>query len=467
MPPTTSRQPERIPPNTSARRSKDTSNPTPSSSSSKPSHRQTALSNDHVYGMIMWLPPEDKSLVVWGPDGRSHAASTGALCGLQDRCYDHPVLVLSPLPRSSSITSTVARRDSCQQDQRITILMITSFSERDIMEKFPSPSHAKHRRTYLPISPAGQHPDLADIPVLRLESDLWLAKKSYVNTNQKFTIPRQALWDYQMTGSRRRDPDCDVGGPRYALTRESYLNVARFAKYDIPSVSASVSIPVALPSPPPSPTTTRNTRAPPQVSPPPSTVAQRLGLTDSTRGHGMLNNRDVSTNTSRPQPRTTSTLFQTFQAERVRPDALNPGRGTGVAASRTEVTPLLPIHVYQSDGMVGRRSGSPRRRTREGYYYAGGAPSHSQTRDGLIVVCVGLALLAGAGCGVWAAWVYRAAIGRGLLAPGRWIVENGWEMIKTALRFGWGILSWVFKWAAGAAKGLAGWAWDKLKGVWG
>ncbi|KAM7219705.1 hypothetical protein V8F06_004918 [Rhypophila decipiens] len=403
--------------------------------------------------------------------------STGALCGFESGCYNHPVLVLSPVPTNSSITSATARRDSCRQEQNTTILIITSFGGRDIMEKYPLSSGAEERRTYLPISPARQHPDLTDIPVLRLEGDLRMAKRSYVNITRKYTIPLQALRDYRDPGNWRGDhPDGDISGLRYVLTRESYLVVARQAKYNIPTVSAAgVSIPVALPSPPPvppppppppplSPSMSRSTAgygASRQVPPPPSTTAaQRLGLSNPTRG--ILASRDIPSNI--PQP-PTSTLFQTFQPDRVRPDVLNPGRGTRVAATRTEVTPLLPVHVYQSGGWAGRRSGSPRRRHRDGYYFAGRAPPPSEARDGLIVVGVGLALLAGAGCGVWASWVYRAAIGRGLLVFGRWLVENGWKMIKTLLKFGWRLLLSVVKWLGGVLKGTAGWAWEKLNGV--
>ncbi|KAM7185063.1 hypothetical protein V8F33_012625 [Rhypophila sp. PSN 637] len=469
MPPTTPRQSDRMPPNTGVRRSKDTSNTTPSPSSSQPSCHHTVLSDNHVYGLIMWLPPEDEIQVVWGPDRRSQETSTGALCGLRSGCYDHPVLVLSPFPTNSSITSAIAGQDSFLQEQNTTILIITSFGGKDIMEMYPLPSNAKKRRTYLPISPAGRHPDLADIPVLRLEADFRLAKKSYVNITRKHTIPRQALRDYRTTGNRRGDhPDGDICGLRYVLTRESYLIVARQAKYTIPAVSAAaVSIPVALPSPPPpppSPSMSRSTAgcgASRQVPPPPSTTAaRRPGLTSPIRG--ILARRNIPSNI--PQP-PTSTIFQNFQPEQVRPDGLNPGRGTRVAAARTEVTPLLPVHVYQSGGWAGRRSGSPRRRHRDGYYLVGKAPPPSEPRDGLIVVGVGLALLAGAGYGVWVAWVYRAAIGRGLLVSAEWIVEKGWEMIKTVLKFGRGLLLLVVKWVGGVVKGTARWAWEKLNGL--
>ncbi|KAK4209069.1 hypothetical protein QBC37DRAFT_59212 [Rhypophila decipiens] len=466
MPPTTPRQSDRPPPNTGARRSRDTSNTTPSSSSTQPPYHHTALSDNHVYGVIMWLPPEDEIQVVWGPDGRSQVTSTGALCGLEGGCYNHPVLVLSPVPTNSSITSATARRDSCRQEKNTTILIITSFGGRDIMEKYPSHSNAEKRKTYLPISPAGRHPDLTDIPLLRLEADFSLAKKSYVNITSKYNIDRQALRDYRTIGNRGGDHrDGDISGLRYVLTRESYLVVARQAEYNIPAVSAAgVSCPVALPSPPPSPSMSRSTvgygtsRQVP--SPPSTTAAQRLGLTNATRG--ILACRDIPSNI--PQPPTT-TLFQNFQAQRVRPDVLNPGRGSRVAAGTTEVTPLLPVHVYQSGGWAGRRSGSPRRRHRDGYYPVGRAPPPSELRDGLIVVGVGLALLTGAGCGVWAAWVYRAPIGRGLLVSGRWLVENGWKIIKTVLKFGWRLLLSAVKWLGGVVKGTARWAWEKLNGV--
>ncbi|KAM7187764.1 hypothetical protein V8F20_010821 [Naviculisporaceae sp. PSN 640] len=444
----TPRQRDRIQANHGLRRSNTTSSSPPSSSSHR-SHHHAPFSNHYVYGLIMWLPPEKEEVFI---DDHPYTTSTGLLCGLDSGCYDHPVLVLSPVSESS--LNIIGTTDS-EQDRIVTVLMITSFGGRDLLKKFPSPSSAAERRAYLPISPANQHPDLVDLPVLKLEGNLDMAKKCYVDVTQRHNIPRRALRQYRKKGNRRRSAYTDLLSEWYVLTRESYLIVAQQSGYIIPVVSAPVSLPAVLPSPPPSPSTPRRARR--QFSLPPTSFAQRVGV-DGSRAREFL--------APLPRPQRVPTLFENFQAERVRPDVLNPGRGTRVAATRTEVTPLLPVHNYHRIGRVGR-SDSPLCRARAGYYNVGGESAHPQTRQVLVALCFILAFLAGTGYGVWAAWIYRAAIGRGLLFTGRWVVEQGWAIIRIVLKFGLRILSWAVKWVAGAAKGAAEWVWERLKGLMG
>lgn len=137
----------------------------------------------------MWLPPEDEITVD---------------TNLQDGCYDHPVVIISPQPSGGEVV----------------ILMMTSLNETDLLEKYPR--NTALRRKHLPIYPSNRHPDL-DI-LLSLEGDQNLKKNSYIRTDRQHSIEFAALRPY-------RGPRIEVN---YVLTTESYQQVIKHAGFHAP-----------------------------------------------------------------------------------------------------------------------------------------------------------------------------------------------------------------------------------------
>ncbi|KAM7196772.1 hypothetical protein V8F33_005891, partial [Rhypophila sp. PSN 637] len=330
----------------------------------------TPISNDYFYGLIMWLPRGNEVIPI---NESLHAGGTSiaALCDpkLPIKCYDHPVLVLSPIPKSTSSTNDAGDM------QTVTILIITSFRGKSILERFPrplaSPVTSPEVEYYLPIWPASPHPDLPDVPVLRLKDGTHangreMAKKSYVNLQNKHHVPLRALRGYQCHTTTTTAPSSDRAGgggaigsfqgqngsgtSRWVLTGESYLLVAERAGFVVPTV-VSAPAPAPAPVPPPLPvvprlgdTTTgsaRPRRMIPMCTPgpgatiaetwsaarqpliPPTTAAERLGLqrhgdsASSHGGYGTINTISSTSTTSSTRPRllvASPTLWAQFQA---------------------------------------------------------------------------------------------------------------------------------------------------------
>ncbi|KAH7130992.1 hypothetical protein EDB81DRAFT_950411 [Dactylonectria macrodidyma] len=111
-------------------------------------------------GKIMWLPKQSE---------------LQRDLGIDDGCYNHPVVVLSPFPES----------------EKVIVLLITSLKGRAIKDcRWTQDVRAGH----LPVHPCDPHPDNGK--VLRLKSNRELTKKSYVKTMKKLKIPLHCLRDY-------------------------------------------------------------------------------------------------------------------------------------------------------------------------------------------------------------------------------------------------------------------------------
>ncbi|KAI0146448.1 hypothetical protein BJ166DRAFT_64978 [Pestalotiopsis sp. NC0098] len=87
--------------------------------------RWQGIKRQHLAGYIGWLPP---------------MSTEGVDRSLSDGCYNHPIVILSPLAR----------------DGKVVILILTSFDGVDLATKHRS---AQIRQRYLPISPSPAHPD--------------------------------------------------------------------------------------------------------------------------------------------------------------------------------------------------------------------------------------------------------------------------------------------------------------------
>lgn len=131
-------------------------------------------------------------------------STEGVDCSLSDGCYNHPIVILSPLAR----------------DGKVVILILTSFDGVDLATKHRS---AQIRQRYLPISPSPAHPD--NKMLLHLDhSSLPLRKASNVNTHALHTIVLTSLHPY----SNARDD--------YVLSASSYQELIKYAKFEAPLV---------------------------------------------------------------------------------------------------------------------------------------------------------------------------------------------------------------------------------------
>ncbi|KAK4097463.1 hypothetical protein N658DRAFT_289369 [Parathielavia hyrcaniae] len=150
-------------------------------------------SSAQLAGLIMWLPrleglPDHSEL----PRG----------------CYHHPVVILSE--QSSSPAG------------RVVILILTSFGETDILDKFPGRSERDRRlrMAYLPIHPTAPHPDTG--AQLFLEGQAKLRCNTYANTRDQHTVPLDILRPYDRKATNET---------RYAVTRDSYHQLVRQAHF--------------------------------------------------------------------------------------------------------------------------------------------------------------------------------------------------------------------------------------------
>ncbi|KAJ1327381.1 hypothetical protein MN608_06708 [Microdochium nivale] len=113
-------------------------------------------------GLIMWLPLPKKNNV-----------------SLAKGVYNHPVVILSPSPRSGG---------------QVDFLVLTSLRETDLLHRYP---HDKHKRLrYLPIHPAPRHPDNDALLRLSSRSTEELVKKTYVGTEKVHSARLKDLQEY-------------------------------------------------------------------------------------------------------------------------------------------------------------------------------------------------------------------------------------------------------------------------------
>ncbi|AEO63740.1 uncharacterized protein THITE_2126199 [Thermothielavioides terrestris NRRL 8126] len=334
----------------------------------------------------MWLPPRDGL--------ETHAE-------LPEGCYDHPVVILSP--------------QASPPDDYVVVLIVTSFDETDIRDRFPRDRDAALRRAYLPIHPAS-NPDVET--VLHLADGAELSKKSYVNTRKKHTVPLRIIRPYVGHGP--------AAAEQYILTRESYLALARHARFDT-YLPATVREPGPLLA-----------ELPP---------AERLGL-EPPVSHGTMAVAKAPTPPLSPilrdtSPYTTPALRSYPPAERLGP-APPISYGT-IPVARAAPPPPLP-HLTRDDFL--RTTTTPALRP---YHYPSRQSQHDATPlprfhysqptaryragatlwpDGsglpsgrvgpllpfprkLLLYAIVVCLYCG---GLWAGWAYRAEIGAALLA---------------------------------------------------
>ncbi|ORY63323.1 uncharacterized protein BCR38DRAFT_226616 [Pseudomassariella vexata] len=116
----------------------------------------------HLAGCIMWLPrKEDINLDI----------------EIEDGCYNHPVVILSPQPKP----------------KMVTLLLITSFNSTSLEAKHAN--DVKTRLKHLPIKPAESHPDNGKLLFLEDEGRP-LRKTSWVKTETQHLVPLKVLRSY-------------------------------------------------------------------------------------------------------------------------------------------------------------------------------------------------------------------------------------------------------------------------------
>ncbi|KAI1846920.1 hypothetical protein JX265_004889 [Neoarthrinium moseri] len=144
-------------------------------------------------GYIAWLPRRD---------------CTNANLGLDEGCYNHPVVIISPLV----------------QGDEVGIFLITSLDDNDLATKYRSKNT---RLNYLPIAPSNFHPDNGKL--LYLEDQAKLRKKSYVNTGRQYRVPLSSLHPY-----------CNTGRV-FVLDKHSYQELICYAGLNVPELDSRVS----------------------------------------------------------------------------------------------------------------------------------------------------------------------------------------------------------------------------------
>ncbi|KAH7118580.1 hypothetical protein B0J13DRAFT_532658 [Dactylonectria estremocensis] len=143
-------------------------------------------------GKVMWLPKRGE---------------LQCDLGIEDGCYNHPVVVLSPFPES----------------EKVVVLLITSLNGRALKD-----CHWKQdvRAAHLPVHPCDPHPDSGKL--LHLESNLELRKKSYVKTTRKIRVPLDCLQSYHGPHSLH-----------WVFSVDSYKELMESAQFQPPMASPS------------------------------------------------------------------------------------------------------------------------------------------------------------------------------------------------------------------------------------
>ncbi|KAI1211149.1 uncharacterized protein F4807DRAFT_26902 [Annulohypoxylon truncatum] len=156
----------------------------------EPREIETLRLPPQLAGCILWLPRKEEQ-----PNNRDEYDSELE----EDRC-NHPVVVLSP----------------CLEDGKVVYLMMTSLKGKRLETRFLNQPNV--RREHLPIRPCDPHPDNGIL--LSLEDvALELKKRTYVKTKNQHRIRFSSLRAY------------DRHGPDYILSKKSYQDLIRYAKY--------------------------------------------------------------------------------------------------------------------------------------------------------------------------------------------------------------------------------------------
>ncbi|KAI2778336.1 hypothetical protein F4815DRAFT_246592 [Daldinia loculata] len=162
----------------------------------EPREIATPRPHQQLAGCILWLPPKPELREDCGSDVEA------------DRC-NHPVVILSPQA----------------EDGNVVYLMITSLKGKELKTRFKHDQNL--RLEHIPIRPSHPHPDNGML--LSLEDvTLVLRKKSYVKTKTQYRIQIASLRPYE-----RR-------GPEYILSRKSYQELIKYAKFTPPAPHPSL-----------------------------------------------------------------------------------------------------------------------------------------------------------------------------------------------------------------------------------
>ncbi|KAK8000826.1 hypothetical protein PG990_013426 [Apiospora arundinis] len=161
-------------------------------------------------GVVLWLPSYEQLL--------------RDIPGLDEDCYGHPVVVLSPEMDQGQVTVLLVMPSLPNamktEDMLISSLQLTSFDQMDLEDRFRD--NAKMQKNYLPIFPSSPHPD--NQKLLRLENEsLTLRKNSYVNTRTSYEVDIEFLHPYEHRG------------PDYVLSENSYHELIEYCGFQTSS----------------------------------------------------------------------------------------------------------------------------------------------------------------------------------------------------------------------------------------
>ncbi|KAK3498783.1 uncharacterized protein B0T23DRAFT_368561 [Neurospora hispaniola] len=151
----------------------------------------------NLAAQIRWLPKREKILEEFPEQIPS---------GLDRDAFGHPVLIVTR---------------GMDEKGRVSVFLMTSFTNRNILAKFPLPSHRRNREPYWPIDPTPKHPDTGNLLKLR-DKRLMDKEYSYVNSQTSYPVCYEILEPY-----KSEDPE-DV----WAIEEESYEKLTKGRDYD-------------------------------------------------------------------------------------------------------------------------------------------------------------------------------------------------------------------------------------------
>ncbi|KAK3947520.1 hypothetical protein QBC32DRAFT_374232 [Pseudoneurospora amorphoporcata] len=132
-----------------------------------------SLTNLDLAAQIRWLPKREEIL--------EHSPEQ-IPSGLDSDAFGHPVLIVTK---------------GLDEKGRVSVLLMTSFDNRDILKKFPGRDQRRNREPYWPIKPTPAHPDTPG-KLFELKDNRLMDKEySYVNSQSSYSICYDILEPYK------------------------------------------------------------------------------------------------------------------------------------------------------------------------------------------------------------------------------------------------------------------------------
>ncbi|KAK3350423.1 hypothetical protein B0H65DRAFT_87201 [Neurospora tetraspora] len=153
----------------------------------------------NLAAQIRWLPKREKIL---------EESPEQVPSGLDSDAFGHPVLIVTK---------------GMDEKGRVSVLLMTSFKNRDILARFPGtlPTDRRNREPYWPIAPTPKHPETGNL--LKFKDEKPMDKEySYVNSQASYPIRYEILKPYKSGDTE------DV----WVLEEESFSELTKGRDYD-------------------------------------------------------------------------------------------------------------------------------------------------------------------------------------------------------------------------------------------